>query len=52
LKGEARLFGWKRVQGEADSEQYAFFASLAVIYAEMPAAERLFSTFAWIWNQY
>jgi hypothetical protein len=55
LKGEAGLFGWKRVQGEADSEQDAFFASLAVIYAEMPAgeaaAERLFSTFAWIWNQ-
>ena len=42
----------KACSGWADSEQYAFLASLAVLYAEMPAgeadAERLFSIFAWI----
>ena len=46
----------KACSGWADSEQYAFLGSLAVLYAEMPAgeadAERLFSIFAWIWDQY
>ena len=56
LGGENLLFGWKWVRTTTQDPGRKYLATLAIIYAEMPAgeaaAERLFSTFAWIWNQY
>jgi hypothetical protein len=56
LPGESSVFGWKRFRAGSSAHGPKFLFDLGdYLRRNAPgeaAAERLFSTFAWIWNQY